>query len=598
MRTPFTKASLGTLALIAAVLACTAQQASAQSYYVSTTGSDTSGNGSIAAPWATIAHASTEAGPGATVHVAAGVYDGSFDTSSSGTSSAYLTYEGDTANFSGPVNCAQVAANQGNLSTCPQLVGGSSTTWTNSGNYVVIKGFDVTGGGINGIYTQGNATVITENHVHDLLSSTCNSDGGSGINLNGTNAEVTNNYVHNIGPYPSACGYVQGIYFLQAGGYADNNVSFDNSGFGIQLWHGPSNIGLVNNTIFNNASGGIVLGTDTSGFTVDYITVTNNIVVNNGGVGVAEQGASASSTGIHNIYVDNLTYGNSGGDFSLQNGLTAFGTVDASPDFVNDTGDKTGNYNLQSASPAIGAATGNGAPPTDFDGTPRPQSGLYDIGAYEYAAPSTVALSVSPISAGFSSMDIGAVSSAQTLTLKNSSSSAASLSGISISGADSADFSETNNCGSSVAAGASCTISVAFSPRTSGTLSATLTITPSSGSALQMSLSGTGEQVEYAVSIVPAALSFPTTSIGATSAIEYATVTNTGSATLTFSGSFTISGPFAFGGLGTCASTLPSGASCTVSVDFKPTTAASATGAVTLTNSAGKQTIALAGSGL
>jgi len=40
-------------------------------YYVSTTGSDSSGNGSALKPWATVEHASTLAGPGATVHIAA-----------------------------------------------------------------------------------------------------------------------------------------------------------------------------------------------------------------------------------------------------------------------------------------------------------------------------------------------------------------------------------------------------------------------------------------------------------------------------------------------------------------------------------------------
>ncbi len=566
-------------------------------YYVSSTGSDTSGNGSQSSPWATIGHAASNVGPGATVHVAAGVYDGSFSTSSSGTSSAYIVYEGDTANFSGPVNCAQIAANHGSLSQCPQLVGGSSTSWTNSGNYVEIKGFDVTGGGINGIYTQGNATVITENHVHDMLPSTCNSTGGSGINLNGTNAQVTDNYVHNIGPYPSACGYVQGIYFLQAGGYAYNNISFDNSGFGIQLWHYPSNIALVNNTLFNNASGGIVLGTDDSGVTVDYITVENNIVANNGGVGISEQGCCSTSTGIHNIYENNLVYGNSGGAFSLQNGLSATGTVDSSPDFVSDTGDKTGNYHLQSGSPAIGAALGSSSPSTDFDGNARPQNGSYDIGGYEYMDSSTASLNVSTTTAGFSSTEVGSTSPSQTLTLSNKASVSISLSGISISGTNNSSFAQTNNCGSSVAAGAYCSINVTFTPQTSGALTATLTITPSSGSALLVGLSGTGISSGTTVSLSPASLSFPKTVVGTTSGIEYSTLTNTGSSTLTFSGNFAISGPFAYGGAGTCASTVAPGASCTISVVFKPTASGTAIGAATVNDNAGTQTLPLSGSG-
>ncbi len=471
--------------------------ASSSNYYVSTTGSDSTGNGSISKPWATIAHASTQVGAGATVYVAAGVYSGSFTTNSSGTSSAYITYVASTANFSGAVNCAQVAADHGDLGTCAQLVGTTTDTWINDGNYVAIKGFDVSGPGINGIYTQGAGTLISGNHVHDVLTSTCNSTGGSGINLNGTNAEVVGNYVHNIGPYPAACGYVQGIYFLQAGGYAYNNISFNNSGFGIQLWHYPSNIDIFNNTIFANASGGIVLGTDTSGVTVNYITVANNILVDNGGMGVSEQGASNSSTGTNNVYENNLVEGNSGGSFSLQNGLTATLTVTAAPQFVDYTGTSSGNYHLLSTSPAIGKGVASGAPSTDFDGNSRPAGGPIDIGAYQYVASAATA------------------------------------------------------------------------------------------------------STEPAINLSPSSLTFDSTAPGATSAIQYVTLTNSGNATLNFSQDFAISGPFAFGGTGTCGLSVAAGSNCTISVVFKPAKAGEVTGAVTLTDNAGtgSQQIQLSGTG-
>jgi hypothetical protein len=383
MKSVFTKTSLGTfMVLIALQLTACGFAAGETSYYVSTAGSNSTGNGTVAHPWATIAHASTHAGPGSIVHVAAGVYTGSFETNASGNSSAYITYIASTANFRGHVNCAQVAANHGDLASCVRLIGTSGTTWVNTGNYVAIQGFDVTGPGLNGIYTEGNATRIQGNHVHDMMTETCNSDGGSGINLNGTDAEVIGNYVHQIGPYPSACGFVQGIYFLQAGGYAWNNISFNNSGFGIQLWHYTAHIALSNNTVFDNASGGIVLGTDDE-FTVDYILVNNNVVVNNGGAGISEQGGTSSSIGMHNLYQHNLVDGNPDGGIALWNGRTAAATVDASPNFDDYTGTSSGNYRLASTSPAIDAAESFGAP-FDFDGVARPQHNGYDIGAYEY----------------------------------------------------------------------------------------------------------------------------------------------------------------------------------------------------------------------
>jgi hypothetical protein len=331
-------------------------------YYVSTTGSDSSGNGSALKPWATVEHASTLAGPGATVHIAAGSYIGSFKTYTSGTATARVTYVSDTK-------------------WGAKLVGTKGSTWANHGAYVDIVNFDVTGPGLNGIYTDADSTRIIGNHVHDMPVA-CTSTGGSGINLNGTDGEVEGNYVHDIGPYPDHCQYVHGIYFLKTGGHAYNNVSFRNSGWGIHLWHRASNLVIANNTLFNNLSGGIVVG---NGDTMaDYVVVINNIAYINK-QGIKEEG----KTGTHNIYKNNLVFQNSSSDFSLQHGNRAAGTVSADPQFVNFTGDSTGDYHLQTGSPAIGAGTSESAPATDFEGVRRPRGSACDIGAFEHASSAT-----------------------------------------------------------------------------------------------------------------------------------------------------------------------------------------------------------------
>ena len=345
-------------------------------YYVSPEGNDTSGDGSAANPWATIAHADTQVGPGSTVHVGAGTYTGSFNTNASGTASAYITYISDTK-------------------WGAKIVGGSFSTWSNYGAYVEIQDFDVTGpksSCCEGIYTAGNATRIIGNNVHDTQSANgCNVTGGAGIDVDATNAQVIGNYVHNNGPYPTACGYIHGIYIASSsnpgsGAVVWNNLSFDNSGWGIQLWHSATNEILVNNTLFGNLTGGIVVGA--SGVTDDNTIVNNNIAFNNTR-GIFEEG----TTGTHNVYTDNLLYQNSGCNdasncnLALQNGNAATGTVSANPQFVNFTGDATGDYHLQSSSPAIGVGTGNAAPTTDYDGVARPQGCAWSIGAYEFPTP-------------------------------------------------------------------------------------------------------------------------------------------------------------------------------------------------------------------
>ena len=83
----------------------------------------------------------------------------------------------------------------------------------------------------------------------------------------------------------------------------------------------------------------------------------------------------------------------------------------------------------------------------------------------------------------------GTTSAAQSLTLTNTGSAPLTISSIAING----DFAQTNACGTSVAAGASCTITVTFTPTAAGTRSAMVTITDNAtDSPHTVALSGTG----------------------------------------------------------------------------------------------------------
>jgi len=83
---------------------------------------------------------------------------------------------------------------------------------------------------------------------------------------------------------------------------------------------------------------------------------------------------------------------------------------------------------------------------------------------------------------------VGATSTS-TVTVSNPGSAAASMASIGVTG----PFSETNNCGTSLAAGASCAVSVTFAPTAAGSASGTLSVNSSApGSPLTVALSGTG----------------------------------------------------------------------------------------------------------
>jgi hypothetical protein len=99
--------------------------------------------------------------------------------------------------------------------------------------------------------------------------------------------------------------------------------------------------------------------------------------------------------------------------------------------------------------------------------------------------------SVSTSSLAFGSQLIGTSSSTpQTVTLTNSGPGSLAIVSISASG----DYAQTNNCGTSLAAGANCTIGVTFTPTWSGTRLGAINIGDTDASNLQMvALTGKGQ---------------------------------------------------------------------------------------------------------
>ena len=93
----------------------------------------------------------------------------------------------------------------------------------------------------------------------------------------------------------------------------------------------------------------------------------------------------------------------------------------------------------------------------------------------------------------FSSQQVGSSSSSQSVTLTNSGNATLMISGVSTTGTDASDFAQTNTCGSSVNAGANCTIAVTFKPTASGSRTASVSVADNAtGSPQTVSLSGTG----------------------------------------------------------------------------------------------------------
>ena len=194
--------------------------------------------------------------------------------------------------------------------------------------------------------------------------------------------------------------------------------------------------------------------------------------------------------------------------------------------------------------------------------------------------------------------NVGVASAAQPVTLSNTGTATLAISNIAITGINSGDFSQSNNCGSSVAAGSSCTINVKYDPAASGSSSASVTITDNSGSGTQLvALAGTVSNAAPSAQLSATSLTF-SANAGATSAAQAVTLTNNGSAALTITG-IAVGGTNSanFSQSNTCGSSVAAGANCTISVTFKPTASGASSASVTVSDNAGgsPQSVALTG---
>jgi hypothetical protein len=198
------------------------------------------------------------------------------------------------------------------------------------------------------------------------------------------------------------------------------------------------------------------------------------------------------------------------------------------------------------------------------------------------------------------SQNLGTTSASQPVTLTNPGGSGSLLiSNIGITGTNATNFAQTNNCGGNLAAGASCTINVTFTPpATTGLRSATLSVT-SSAPALSVSLSGTGTQAAVVFSPAqPAGLM--TLAADTTVKNGTLTVTNTGNGPLTITALPTVArltgtGTFAVINVGTtCTATAvvaANGGTCAIHIRYTPPTTGGvmSTAQVTVTGSGGAQ---------
>jgi hypothetical protein len=203
---------------------------------------------------------------------------------------------------------------------------------------------------------------------------------------------------------------------------------------------------------------------------------------------------------------------------------------------------------------------------------------------------------LNPAGLVFSGQSLGTTSAPQVVTLTNGDVTE-TLTGIAVTGPNAGDFAETNNCGSTLAPGAQCAISVTFTPSAAGIRKAQINVAcptcGTSGITYVLNLTGTTS----ALTLSASSLSFGQQHVGVASSALSITATNNGTVPITFT-SITASGDFAETDNCTKVALQPT-TNCVINVTYTPTTAGSSVGALTLTDNAlgSPQVVLLTGTG-
>ena len=185
-----------------------------------------------------------------------------------------------------------------------------------------------------------------------------------------------------------------------------------------------------------------------------------------------------------------------------------------------------------------------------------------------YPSAPTVTVSASTLDFGYHK--IGSPSRPQKFTLTNGGLVAANITDVSLSNAD---FTQTNDCGSTVDPGKSCTFLVRFNPSQPFAETATLSITDNGMNSPQtVNLSGIG--AIQPIVVFPIQLNFGGVTVGQSSTLPV-TLANAANTKLTIQQITTSDA--AFVATSNCGVSLAPGANCTVNVTFTPTKPGNAT---------------------
>ena len=190
--------------------------------------------------------------------------------------------------------------------------------------------------------------------------------------------------------------------------------------------------------------------------------------------------------------------------------------------------------------------------------------------------------------------NLGGSAGPQTVTVTNTGDGALTIRAIAISGAAAGDYRQSSDCVRTLQPGATCTVTINFTPQGYGLRAASLTLyDDGAGGSQSVALHGTGTAARVLLS--SGFVNFGGATVGNPTAPQSVVLFNGGNGTLSITGIRLFGGDYTMST--NCGNTLAAGASCTITVTFLPQGTGARSGVVTITDNAGTQRITLSGVG-
>ncbi|MFO1519187.1 MAG: choice-of-anchor Q domain-containing protein [bacterium] len=391
------------------------------------------------------------------------------------------------------------------------LQNGKSPSGEDGGGIRNIGNLTLSNATVTGNHSQGEgggiATSLGNLTLTNVVLNHNNSDfSGGGIKNSGSTLSLTNSTVDEN----TAGNFAGGI------NNDSGTLNLINSTISANTASGGVGGGLCNNATFNLTNSTISGNTATGGnggglYNANGTSTLNNgtLALNTGSAGGGVFTAAGSVIAANTLLAGNTGAGSNdcSGTLTSQGynliqdpvGCALTGTSTGNITGVNpnllplaDNGGATFTHALPSGSAALDKGNpvspgsgGSACQAADQRGLSRPQGSQCDIGAFEAGA----IAQLSALSLSFPDQEVNKQSASQSLTLTNAGILDLDITGISTS----TQFGQTNNCGSTLAPGASCQIEVFFTPTTEGPQNGNLTMSDNAaGSPRSIALSGSG----------------------------------------------------------------------------------------------------------